>query len=144
MLDLYDQCTSLPVEISQLSLYSGFLLQTFLNHGCWTLNQFQRLMRIGGRPDPTSVIELLMLQIDEQGLEDATLRAHGKCSLTDCLRMLCSHNYETCGIVRRPGWAAVGLNRRLMRTSKTGETKPGNVSRYSDDWGGMRFSPSSR
>ena len=28
-------------------------------------NQLQRLMRIGGRPDATSVIESLMLRLDE-------------------------------------------------------------------------------
>ena len=63
-LDLYDQCMSLPGETSQLARY--FSHQTCLDHGCWTLNQLQRLMRIGGRPDATSVI---MLQLDEQGLE---------------------------------------------------------------------------
>ena len=39
-------------------------------------------MRIGGRPDPTPVIELLMLRLDEQGLE---FRADGKSSLTTLL-----------------------------------------------------------
>ena len=33
------------------------------------LNQLQRLMRIGGRPDATSMIELLMLRLDKQELE---------------------------------------------------------------------------
>ena len=61
-LDLYDQFMSLPGDISQLSMY--FLHQTCLDHRCWTLNQLQRLMRIGGRPDATSVIELLMLRLD--------------------------------------------------------------------------------
>ena len=67
VLDLYDQCMCLPGEISQLAMYC--LHQTCLDHGCWTLNQLQRLIRIGGRPDATSVIELLMLRLDEQGLE---------------------------------------------------------------------------
>ena len=62
VLDLYDQCMCLPGEISQLAMY--FLHQTCLDHGCWTLNQLQRLIRIGGRPDATSVIELLMLLLD--------------------------------------------------------------------------------
>jgi hypothetical protein len=66
-LDLYDQCLSLPGEISRLSLY--FLQQTCLAHGCWTLNQLQRILRIGGRPESASVVELLMLRLDEQGLE---------------------------------------------------------------------------
>ena len=66
---LYDQCMSLLGEISQLSMY--FLHRTCLDQGCygWTLNQLQRLMRIGGRPDTTLVIELLMLLLDEQRLE---------------------------------------------------------------------------
>ena len=71
-LDLYDQCMCLPGEISQLARY--FLHQTCLDHGCWTLNQLQRFMRIGGRPDATSVIELLMLRLDEQGLEVSSPR----------------------------------------------------------------------
>ena len=66
-LDLYNQCMSLPGEISQLARY--FLHQTCLDHGCWTLNLLQRLMRIGGSQDATSVIELLMLRLDEEGLE---------------------------------------------------------------------------
>ena len=50
-LDLYEQCMSLPGEISQLAMY--VLHQTCLDHGCWALHQLQRLMRIEGRPDAT-------------------------------------------------------------------------------------------
>ena len=64
-LDLYDQCLSLPGEISQLSPY--FLQQACLAHGCWILNQLQRILRIGGQPESASVVELLMHRLDEQG-----------------------------------------------------------------------------
>ena len=67
VLDLYDQCLSLPGEISQLCSY--FLHQTCISRGCWTLNQLQRILRINGRADPTSVTELLMLRLNEQGLD---------------------------------------------------------------------------
>ena len=67
VLDLYDQCLSLPGEISRLCSY--FLHQTCISRGCWTLNQLQKILRINGRADPTSVTELLMFRLNEQGLD---------------------------------------------------------------------------
>ena len=52
VLDLYDQCLSLPGEISQLSLY--FLRQACPCQGCWTLNQLQQILRVSGRTDSSS------------------------------------------------------------------------------------------
>jgi hypothetical protein len=59
---------SLSGEISQLCSY--LLNQTCLSPGCWTLNQLQRILRIDGRVDPTSVTELvLMIRLNDHGMD---------------------------------------------------------------------------
>ena len=65
VLDLLDQCISLPGEIASIALYR--LQDACQSWGCLTLDQLQRMLRIGGRAD--SIIELLLQRLDEQGLE---------------------------------------------------------------------------
>ena len=62
---------SLPGENFQLSLY--FLRQAYHSLGCWTLNQLQRILWVSGRTDSSSVVEHLLLRLDEQGLEVSSL-----------------------------------------------------------------------
>ena len=64
VLDVLDQCVSLPGEISRLVTYH--LQQLCVDHGCYALNQLQYLLRVGGVAE--SVFELLLLRLDEQGL----------------------------------------------------------------------------
>ena len=67
VLDLHDQCLALPGEIAQLVTCN--LQQTCLDHGCTALSQLQGILRIGGRADPDSILELLLARLDEQGLQ---------------------------------------------------------------------------
>ncbi len=55
-----------PGEITQIVTH--FLEQTCLAHGCYTLNQLQCLLRLGGGHSATSVVERLLFYLDEQGL----------------------------------------------------------------------------
>ena len=64
-LDLLDQCLSLPGEISQIARYH--LQRSCQDRGCASLDQLQRILRIGGRAQ--TVVELLLQRLDEQGLE---------------------------------------------------------------------------
>ena len=64
VLELLDQCIRLPGEISQLTLHQ--LRQSCRDRGCATLDQLQRILRIGGRAE--SVVELLLQRLDELGL----------------------------------------------------------------------------
>ncbi len=66
VLDLWEQCICLPGEISQIVTHH--FEQTCLDHGCTALNQLQCLLRVGGRHGAVSVVELLLLCLDEQGL----------------------------------------------------------------------------
>jgi hypothetical protein len=66
VLDLWEQCICLPGEISQIVTHH--LEQTCLDHGCYALNQLQCLLRIGGGHSAASVVERLLLCLDEQGL----------------------------------------------------------------------------
>lgn len=66
VLDLWEQCISLPSEISQI--VTRHLEQTCLDHGCYALNQLQCLLRVGGGHCAVSVVERLLLTLDEQGL----------------------------------------------------------------------------
>ncbi|MFM9151106.1 MAG: RNA-directed DNA polymerase, partial [Candidatus Planktophila sp.] len=66
VLDLLEQCICLPGEISQIVTHH--LEQTCLAHGCYALNQLQCLLRLGGGHGALSVVERLLLCLDEQGL----------------------------------------------------------------------------
>ena len=63
-LEVWEQCIGLPGEISRQAMQ--FLQRSCLDHGCYTLNQLQCLLRVGGQAD--SVLERLLLRLDEQGL----------------------------------------------------------------------------
>ena len=68
VLDLLDQCIRLPGEISQFTLHQ--LQQSCWDRGCpgfATLDQLQRILRIGGRAE--SVVELFLQRLDELGLK---------------------------------------------------------------------------
>jgi len=65
VLDVLEQCVSLPGVISQI--VRRHLQQLCISHGCHTLNQLQQLLRVRGRAD--TVLELFLLRLDEQGLE---------------------------------------------------------------------------
>ena len=81
-------------------------------------------MRIGGRPDATSVIELLMLRLDEQGLEVSSPRE----MLPD--RLLADVVWPQLRDLwnRMEAWAGCS---ELDEDLQTGVTKPSNVLRYS-------------
>ncbi len=66
-LEAIEQCFSLPGETSQIVRH--YLRQQCISRGCETLNQLQLLIRTshGGRAN--SVLELLLLRLDEQGLD---------------------------------------------------------------------------
>lgn len=64
VLDVWDQCIGLPGEISRQAMQH--LQRSCLDHGCYALNQLQCLLRVGGQAD--SVLERLLLRLDEQGL----------------------------------------------------------------------------
>ena len=64
-LEVIEQCVSLPGETSQIVRH--YLRQQCISRGCETLNQLQLLIRISGRAN--SVLELLLLRLDEQGLD---------------------------------------------------------------------------
>ena len=64
VLEVWEQCISLPGEISRQAMQH--LQQSCLDHGCYALNQLQCLLRVGGQAD--SVLERLLLRLDEQGL----------------------------------------------------------------------------
>ena len=64
-LEVIEQCVSLPGETSQIVRH--YLRQQCISRGCETLNQLQLLIRISGRAN--SVLELLFLRLDEQGLD---------------------------------------------------------------------------
>jgi hypothetical protein len=64
-LEVIEQCVSLPGEISQIVRHC--LRQQCFSRGCQTLNQLQLLVRISGRAK--SVLKLLLLRLDEQGLD---------------------------------------------------------------------------
>ncbi len=61
-LEVIEQCVSLPGETSQIVRH--YLRQQCISRGCKTLNQLQQ---ISGRAK--SVLELLLLRLDEQGLD---------------------------------------------------------------------------
>ena len=65
VLDTLDQCLSLPGEIA--CIVTAYLQNTCLDHGCYTLNQLQRLLRVSGSAEST--LERLLLRLDEQGME---------------------------------------------------------------------------
>ena len=64
VLDGWEQCIGLPGEISRQAVQH--LQQSCLDHGCYALNQLQCLLRVGGQAE--SVVERLLLRLDEQGL----------------------------------------------------------------------------
>ncbi len=64
-LEVIEQCVSLPGETSHIVRH--YLRQQCISRGCETLNQLQLLIRISGRAN--SVLELLLLRLDEQGLD---------------------------------------------------------------------------
>jgi hypothetical protein len=64
-LKFIEQCVSLPGETSQIVWH--YLCQQYISRGCQTLNQLQLLIRISGRAK--SVLELILLRLDEQGLD---------------------------------------------------------------------------
>jgi hypothetical protein len=64
-LEVIEQCVSMPGETSQIVRY--YLQQQCISRDCETLNQFQLIIRISGRAK--SVLELLLLRLDEQGLD---------------------------------------------------------------------------
>jgi hypothetical protein len=115
VLDMYDQCLSMPGEIFQLCSY--FLHQTCLSHDCWTLNQLQKILRISGRVDPGPVTELLMLRLTWKYL------AHGSRSLIDCCQRFCGRSYVRYGSAKRHGIGAANS----MRNYSLAGTKPNNV-----------------
>ena len=45
------------------------LHHTFLDYGFTALSQLQQVMRVIDQAEPDSVIEFLLLRLDEQGLE---------------------------------------------------------------------------
>jgi hypothetical protein len=59
-LDALDQCISLPGEISRI--VTAHLQNTCLDHGCYALNQLQRLLCISDSADTT--LEGLLLRLD--------------------------------------------------------------------------------
>ena len=67
VLDTLDQCMTLPCEIAQFILFH--LRQECYDHGCVALNQMQSLLRITGNNSSESLLTLLLLRLDEQGLE---------------------------------------------------------------------------
>ena len=70
VLDTLDQCMTLPCEIAQFILFH--LRQECCDHGCIALNQMQSLLRITGNAGSESLLKLLLLRLDEQGLEVST------------------------------------------------------------------------
>jgi len=70
VLDTLDQCMPLPCEIAQFILFH--LRQECCDHGCTALNQMQSLLRIAGNTGSESLLTLLLLRLDEQGLEVST------------------------------------------------------------------------
>ncbi len=64
-LEVIEQCVSLPGETSQIVRH--YTRQQCISRGCETLSQLQLLIRIRGRAN--SVLELLLLRLDEQGLD---------------------------------------------------------------------------
>jgi hypothetical protein len=64
-LDALDQCISLPGEISRI--VTAHLQNACLDHGCYALNQLQRLLRISDSAETT--LERLLLRLDEQGVD---------------------------------------------------------------------------
>ena len=64
MLDGWEQCIGLPGEISRQAVQH--LQRSCLDHGCYALNQLQCLLRVGRQAE--SVVERLLLRLDEQGL----------------------------------------------------------------------------
>ena len=70
VLDTLDQCMTLPCEIAQFILFH--LRQECCDHGCVALNQMQSLLRITGNNGSESLLKLLLLRLDEQGLEVST------------------------------------------------------------------------
>ena len=65
VLDTLDQCLSLPGEIA--CIVTAHLQDSCLDHGCYTLNQLQRILRVNGSAETT--LERFLLRLDEQGLE---------------------------------------------------------------------------
>jgi hypothetical protein len=65
ILDMYEQCLTLPGEISQMVVQ--YLRQQCTSHGCHTLNQLQYLLQISENTE--TVLELFLLRLNEQGLE---------------------------------------------------------------------------
>jgi len=63
--NLYEQCLHLPGNISQLAIYQ--LQQVCQQHGCVTLDQTQRILRILGRAQ--TVEEWFLLRLDQRGVE---------------------------------------------------------------------------
>ncbi len=64
-LEVIEQCVSLPGETSQTVRH--YLRQQCISADCQTLNQLQLRIRISGRAK--SVLELLLLRLDDQGLD---------------------------------------------------------------------------
>jgi len=62
-----EQCFSVPGEISQIVTIS--LRRQCHGYGCHTLNQLQLMVRIQGKAESDSVLELLLYQLDTQGLD---------------------------------------------------------------------------
>jgi len=62
---LYEQCLLIPGHISQLAIYQ--LQHVCQQHGCVTLDQTQRILRIQGRAN--TVEEWYLLRLDQRGLE---------------------------------------------------------------------------
>ena len=67
VLILYDQYLFLPGEVSRVTHWH--LHQTCLDHGCAALSQLQQILRVSGQIHHDSVVEMLLLRLDEQGLE---------------------------------------------------------------------------
>jgi hypothetical protein len=87
-LEVIEQCVSLPGETSQIVRH--YLRQQCISRGCETLNQLQLLIRISGRAN--SVLELLLLRLDEQGLDISSLwMINGDDPIVSVLCQSCMH-----------------------------------------------------
>jgi len=67
VLEVKEQCLGVPGEIAELTLYQ--LRQSCRDRGCTSLNQLQRILRVRGTINSASIVELLLVRLDEQGLE---------------------------------------------------------------------------
>ncbi len=96
-LRVVDQCIQLPGEVSTLVL--DYVRLACSSRGCAALNQLQRVIRVDGPAD--SIVELLVLRLDEQGTEAS--RRLGLKSLADLFSMFCGHRSRKRGEPSRSG-----------------------------------------